>query len=212
VNNVFGWIGFFVMPDKLPFLPDDHHYAIAHVATRAAQLDHALEYSIDTQLFPRRETGKFLVRNLDTNRLVSLLHAVLLENFPEKSDLINAMMKDIVTARKERNEILHWLWGKGDDDTEARHGSMRPHREEMSKTKTARQIYDVAALMLEVSLGLMRLNSDWLKKHNIDTGLIESLPDEPGALTLEQSTLSSEQDQPIVGGLLDALRQPSPEK
>jgi len=200
------------MPDKLPFLPDDHHYAIAHVATRAAQLDHALEYSIDTQLFPRRETGKFLVRNLDTNRLVSLLHAVLLENFREKSNLINAMMKDIVSARKERNEILHWLWGKGDDDTEARHGSMRPHREEMSKTKTARQIYDVAALMLEVSLGLMRLNSDWLKKHNIDMGLIESLPDEPGALTLEQSTLSSEQDQPILGGLLDALRQPSPEK
>jgi hypothetical protein len=201
------------MPDKLPFLPDDHHYAIAHVATRAAQLDHAIEYSIDTQLFPRRETGKFLVRNIDTNRLVNLLQAILLENFPEKSGLINAMMKDIVNARKERNEILHWLWGNGDDDTEARHGSMRPHREEMSKTKTARQIYDVAALMLDASIALMRLNNDWLKKHNIDTGLIESLPDKPEAPTLQQhSALPPEQDKPIVGGLLDALRQPSSEK
>lgn len=201
------------MRDKLPFLPDDHHYAIAHVATRAAQLDHAIEYSIDTQLFPRRETGKFLVRNIDTNRLVSLLHAILLENFPEKADMVNAMMKDIVNARKERNEILHWLWGKGDDDTEARHGSMRPHREEMSKTKTARQIYDVAALMLDASIALMRLNNDWLKKHSIDTGLIESPSDKPEAPTLQQhSTSAPKQDQPKIGGLLDALRQPKAEK
>jgi hypothetical protein len=201
------------MPDKLPFLPDDHHYAIAHVATRAAQLDHAIEYSINIQLFPRREAAKFLVRNIDTNCLVSLLHTILLENFVEKADLINAMMKDVVNARKERNEILHWLWGKGDDDTEARHGSMRPHREEMSKTKTARQIYDVAALMLDASIALMRLDNDWLKKHNIDTGLIEPLPDRPDASNLpRQTALTSEPDQPKRGGLLDALHQPSSEK
>jgi hypothetical protein len=38
------------MPKKLPFLPDEHHYAIAHVATRAAQLDHVIEFCVDTQM------------------------------------------------------------------------------------------------------------------------------------------------------------------
>jgi hypothetical protein len=135
-----------------------------------------------------------------------------LENFPEKAGQVSAMMKDIVNARKERNEILHWVWGKGEDDTKARHGSMRPHRDEMSKTKTARQIYDVAALMLDASIALMRLDNDWLKKHNIDTGLIESLPDKLETPAPSQhSDLPSEQDQPRVGGLLDGLLQPSSE-
>jgi hypothetical protein len=38
------------MPKKLPFLPDEHHYAIAHVATRAAQLDHVIEVCVDAQM------------------------------------------------------------------------------------------------------------------------------------------------------------------
>jgi hypothetical protein len=89
---------------------------------------------------------------------------------------------------------------------------MRPHREEMSKTKTARQIYDVAALMLDASAALMRLNNDWLNKSNIDTGLTESLPDKLETPAPSQhSALPSEQDQPRVGGLLDGLLQPSSE-
>ena len=200
------------MRDKLPFLPDDHHYAIAHVATRAAQLDHTIEYCIDIQFSPRGETSKFLIKNMDTNRLVSLLHVVLLENFPEKTGTINAMMGDIITARKERNEILHWLWGKGEDDTLARHGSMRPHREETSKTKTAEQIYEVAGLMLDASIALTRLNENWIKKLYVSDRAVPSSDTPAPPTPPERSASTSGPDQPKTGGLLDHLLQPSPKK
>jgi len=49
------------MPDKLPLLPDEHHYAIAHVAARAAQLDHAIELAVVAQMANLRDAAKYLV-------------------------------------------------------------------------------------------------------------------------------------------------------
>lgn len=101
------------MPKKLPFLPDEHHYAIAHVATRAAQLDYAIEYAVNAQMRSHIETAEHLIKRLDTNRLVELLDALLRDNFPARLSEIEKLIEDIKTARAERNEILHWIWGEG---------------------------------------------------------------------------------------------------
>jgi hypothetical protein len=53
------------MPKKLPFLSDDLHYAIAHVATRAAQLEHTIEYSVDAQMLLHRKAAEYIIRGLD---------------------------------------------------------------------------------------------------------------------------------------------------
>jgi hypothetical protein len=200
------------MPDKLPFLPDEHHYAIAHVASRAAQLDHQIEFSVFMQLHPRHETSEYLLKNLDTNRLVNLLHALLRDNFKDRPALIDAMMKDIADARRERNEILHWLWGKGEDDTIARHGTYRPYRSEASKTKTAQQIYDVAKLMLDAVIALTRLDTEYLKRYGIDPASV-AWPDTPEPPTLPLHSASPETTGHSEGGeLLAPPPPPSPGK
>ena len=50
------------MPNKLPFLSDDHHYAIAHVATRSAQLEHTIEYSVDAQMLLNKGAAKLIIK------------------------------------------------------------------------------------------------------------------------------------------------------
>ena len=67
------------MPKKLPFLPDEHHYAIAHVATRSAQLDHMVERSVDIQMMSQQRAAEYLIKHLDLNRLVDGLY---LEDVP----------------------------------------------------------------------------------------------------------------------------------
>jgi hypothetical protein len=47
-----------------------NHYAIAHVATRAAQLDHVIEFCVDTQMGSHRKAAEYLIKRLDPNRLV----------------------------------------------------------------------------------------------------------------------------------------------
>jgi hypothetical protein len=100
----------FTVPKKLPFLPDEHHYAIAHVATRAAQLDHAIELCVSAQMGSHRKAAEHLIKNLDTHRLVDLLRVLLQDNFPTRVSEIETLIQEIKAARAERNEVLHWLW------------------------------------------------------------------------------------------------------
>jgi hypothetical protein len=201
------------MRGKLPFLPDEHHYAIAHVATRAAQLDHAIEFSVMVQMMPHRETAQFLIKGLDINRLIGLLHTLLRENFPDECAITDGMMKDVGDARRERNEILHWLWGKGDDETTAKHGSMRPYRPDVTKTKTAEQIYSVADTMLLATMALHKLDQRRLDQLNIDFDLARSLLDTPEQQAPPEHSASPENpDPPEAPGLLGPQPPPSPKK
>src|SRR5262245_5376417 len=123
------------MPKKLPFLPDEHHYAIAHVATRAAQLDYAIEYCVSAQM----RSHKHLIKRLDVNRLVDLLGPLLRDNFPTRLSEIEKLIEDIKAARAERNEVLHWIWGQADDPGTATLKSHRIYREKQTRTKTANE-------------------------------------------------------------------------
>jgi hypothetical protein len=153
----------FTMPKKLPFLPDEHHYAIAHVATRAAQLDHQIESCVDAQMRPHRKAAEHLIKRLDTSRLIELLDALLQDNFPTRLSEIEALIQDIKAARAERNEVLHWIWGKDDDTATAKLGSLRIYREEQIKTKTAEELYALADRLLAAVSALTRFDP-WLLK------------------------------------------------
>ena len=158
------------MPKKLPFLSDDHHYAIAHVATRAAQLEHAIEYSVDAQLLLNKGGAECIIKRSSQNFLVDFLGALLRDNFPSRIAEIETLMADIKAAKDERNEVMHWLWGKGEDEATATIGSQRIHRPEAVKTKTASEVYAIANRLLDATHTLIRLNDDVLRS---------AWPDEP---------------------------------
>jgi broad specificity phosphatase PhoE len=159
------------MPKKLPFLPDEHHYGIAHVATRAAQLDYAIESCVSAQMRSHRETAEHLIKRLDANRLVDLLDALLRDNFPTRLSEIEKLITDIKAARAERNEVLHWIWGKDDDPAIAKMASLRLYREEQIKTKTAEELYALADRLLAAASALLRF----------DPWLLETYSDEAGS-------------------------------
>src|SRR5262245_48718866 len=148
------------MPKKLPFLPDEYHYAIAHVATRAAQLDYAIEFAVNAQMmFFHGRAAEYLIKTLDKSRLVDLLRALLLDKFPTREAEIETLIQEIKGARAERNEILHWIWGVDPDDpTRARLGSKQLIREDRAKTKTADEVYALAERLLAAVHALDRFN------------------------------------------------------
>jgi hypothetical protein len=192
------------MPSKLPFLPDEHHYAIAHVATRAAQLDHTIELSVCVQMRSHQKAAEYIIKGTDTNRLVGLLNALLRDNFPDRLSEIEALITEIKTTRGERNEILHWIWGKGEDDTTAKLHSLRIHRKQDVKTKTAEELYALANRLLQAVLSLAHFNDDLRDR---------AWPDRSGQLTpLRHSASPETRDPPEDGGLFGRLSRPSPEK
>ncbi|OAI45472.1 hypothetical protein AYO42_00085 [Rhizomicrobium sp. SCGC AG-212-E05] len=141
------------MVDKLPFLPDDHHYAIAAVATRSGQLESAIESCIAVFFPSSPRVGAFILKNMNGDRYMDLLKE-LLTDLSAESDraLVVHAFQRIKALRTERNEILHWLYGESGDPTLAKYVSMRPHRDFQERTKTAAQIQAVAEEMLDMTL------------------------------------------------------------
>lgn len=134
------------MVNKLPFLPDEHHYAIAAVATRAAQLDSHIELSIMKICTHAGlvESCKFILNNMNGDRYVGLLRALLRERLPKQRAEIDAGFTEITQLRTERNEILHWLYGKAEGPNKSLATYIRPFRERKEKSQTAGEIQAVA--------------------------------------------------------------------
>lgn len=140
--------GSFAMADKLPFLSDEFHFAIASVAARSAQMEHHIELAIAQLLQGKDNTARFILKNLGQDRIVKFYQALLLDEFPEDKEAIDALISLVEDLRRERNEILHWLWGKTDDETTAVNATLRPFRDEKRKYRTAADIGLIAGGML----------------------------------------------------------------
>jgi hypothetical protein len=110
------------------------------------------------------ETAEHLIKRLDTNRLVDLLGPLLRDNFPARVSEIEKLIEDIKTARAERNEILHWIWGKADDPATATMASLRIHREKQFKTKTANELYALADRLLATANALSQFDP-WAREN-----------------------------------------------
>jgi hypothetical protein len=152
------------MVDKLPFLSDDHHYAIAAVAARSAQLDTQIETTIAHIIAGSvmERTSEFILKNMNGDKYVGLLNSLLIDLYlgdEEKQALIKKVFERVKDLRTQRNEILHWICGKSDDPTHSKHVSIRPHRETREKTLTAQEILAVAKEMLDLVLVIAALGS-----------------------------------------------------
>jgi hypothetical protein len=147
------------MPEKLAFLSDDHHYAIAAVATRAAQLDAHIEMAIARVLEGKgfRNSAEHILKNMNGDRYVGLLRNMFIDCLPDRQQQIEDAFAQIAALRTERNEILHWLYGKSDDAALAISAHVRPYRERKERSKTAKQIQETANSLLELAV----LISEW---------------------------------------------------
>ena len=139
------------MSERLPFLSDQFHFAIASVAARSSQLDHHIEIAIAHMLQKLPKTAAYLLKNLGQDRVVGLYHSLMLDHFPKNSDEIGTLVRLIKDLRSDRNEILHWIWGKTENEHIAKHVSFRPFRKQEEKLKTADNIAAIANAMLEIT-------------------------------------------------------------
>ena len=193
-------------PEKLPFLPVAHHYAIAAVAARSAQLDHTVELVGAALLGMRRNTAEFLLRNLGADRVIGLVQALLLDEFPAETEAVKTLIAGVNKARSDRNKILHWLWGKSEASDTAILATYRPFRESQEGEMTAAEIQAVAAALLAATLELNRwsdkafaaLRASWPQRFERPSHL-------PGL------ALPSDADHQGTPGLLDPPLPPSQE-
>lgn len=159
----------FLVMSKLEFLSDAHHFAIANVAVRAAQLDHHLEYCIMVAFAPHGRTAEFALKNLGADRVVGLLRVSLCDRSPLAQDDIEQMCQKISGLRSERNSLLHWIWSSTEDNAVAKLSSLRPFREHRHKKKTAADIHKIAEDMLKMSRLLVAWTIHLGEKHKPET-------------------------------------------
>jgi hypothetical protein len=170
------------MADKLPFLSDEFHFAIASVAARSAQMEHHIELAIAQLLQGKDNTARFVLKNLGQDRIVKFYQALLLDEFPEDKEAIDALISLVEDLRRERNEILHWLWGKTDDASTAVNATLRPFRDEKRKYRTAADIGLIADGMLS-AVGYMTRWMELYNQRNTKSWLQKlSLPVPPNSL------------------------------
>ena len=144
------------MPTKLPHITDDHHFAIANVAGRAAQMDVQIEKTIVAGLRQQPKTAEYLLKNLGADRIVGLLETMLLDTFPEENDQIDALIKTIRELKVDRNGILHWTWIPGMKPETSISATARPFREFRYNELRADQIQAIADDMLAVTRALLQ--------------------------------------------------------
>jgi hypothetical protein len=94
------------VPTRLPYLSDDHHFAIANVAAQSAELDIVLDSAVYLTIVPK-EVSLYLVKNLGPDRLVEILRLAFIAELSEYAPTINTLFERVKTMRSERNHVLH---------------------------------------------------------------------------------------------------------
>lgn len=144
------------MATKLSFLTDEHHFALANVAIRAAQLDAHIEETVAMFLVDKPATAKFILHNTGADRLIGLLQAMLVDHFPADKTEADNLITAIKSARGSRNDLLHQLWGPAEEADKATVASIRPYREDKIRFVTASDIQAVATKLLECTTSLIQ--------------------------------------------------------
>jgi hypothetical protein len=167
------------MVTKLPFLPDEHHYAIANVAVRLGQLDYHVEHIIYVAFFFQRATAKFILKNLGADRLAGLSKSIMLDTFPDEKVRTNKIFEEIARVRSARNDIMHSVWGKSEKPDTAVYIDARPFREGRLKSMTAEEIQKIADDAMELTHALIELENSLhaqLPRPSLDKLLKQALP------------------------------------
>jgi hypothetical protein len=145
------------MSNKLPFLSDEFHFAIASVAVRAAQLEHHIEHAISHFMIKSPEMSKFLLGKASQGKSVEAFRAAAIDALPDMAAQIDELVKRIVKIKDRRNETLHWLWGKGEDENNAKTANIKPHKDHKIKMKTAKDVSKIADDALGAAIDIIQL-------------------------------------------------------
>jgi hypothetical protein len=124
-------------------LSNDIRSAIANVVANSAQLDRHLDTAVAHLLLGKEATARFLLKSLGYDQVLGLYEALLLDEFPESERQIADMISLIEELRKEREELLDWLWKKTEAEGVGNDVSIRPQ----AKYQTAESISIIAAGM-----------------------------------------------------------------
>jgi hypothetical protein len=130
------------MPDRLPFLSDELHFAITKMALRVGQMDWHVESLISSALSNQPTTAAFTLKTLSADGLIGAARAILLDGWPADETRINELFDEVEAVRGERTDLLHWMWGSTAEPDAAIHASPRSIRQE--EKKTAAEIVTIA--------------------------------------------------------------------
>jgi hypothetical protein len=107
-------------------------------------MDWHIESLISATLRTHPRTAEFLLKNLGAERVVAAARAILKDAFVLDQTKIDELFAEIEELRTERNEVLHWIWGRTEQENIAMHLSARPFRKQQHKFKTAADIQTLA--------------------------------------------------------------------
>lgn len=131
------------MAIKLPYLSDDHHFAIAIVAAKSAELDHLIDTLLYLTIEPE-DVSLFILKNVNSDRLVELLRLALGAELAQFKKDLDGLFERVKTVRTGRNQILHWLSESTESKDIVRFTDKRRGRERKPKDLTANDIQNIA--------------------------------------------------------------------
>ena len=126
-------------------MSDDVHSAIASVAASAALMDRHLDTAIAHLLLGKEATARFLLKTLAHDQLPGLYQALLFDEFPESERQIADLIGLIEELRKEREDMLDWLWSETEAEATSSDVAMGSFRASRTKYQTLEAISVVAA-------------------------------------------------------------------
>jgi hypothetical protein len=95
---------------------DEQLIAIGHVAVRSAMLDNIIDFTVEaiSKSYPkvmRDESLRFSVQ-----KKLSLITQELVKLIPHHESAITEFISEVHAARKERNDMIHRMWGTTETD------------------------------------------------------------------------------------------------
>jgi hypothetical protein len=132
------------MATTVPWLTVDQHVELARVAMRVGQLEWNLLCAIADILHQSPEEAEAVLEGLQNDKLIKEARKQLVEVFPEEVSKIDRLFGEIYAVRKQRHEMLHWIWGNPHEEGLSIYFKGTPGKEEEIKYARAEDIAKVA--------------------------------------------------------------------
>jgi hypothetical protein len=152
------------MRSKLPHVSDEHLKAIAHVSIRSAQLDQLIEICAASLLLPSLALAELILKDARTDKLIQIIQSSLYDRHPSFKAEADKLIREITQARRDRNDVIHFVWGKADKNGTIKTGSVRAFKPDKERSFTAAQVGEVADKLL-CAINDLTVITDWSNNH-----------------------------------------------
>lgn len=93
-------------------------------------------------------TAELILKEARTEKQIQIAQAVLCDRHPGFVTDIKALFTEITQVRRDRNEVIHHVWGKADDEGAVEAASIRVFKGDKRRRFTAKQVWDVSDRLL----------------------------------------------------------------